>query len=102
MTTSAFPLKMEVFVHSHADTGEPLQLDVFSVEGWVPVPFISWLIEQRECPDVLDMFSDLELNTPYRVQIEFWYEPADECAPGGWWFDVKYVEPRHSETLEPS
>jgi len=97
MCSESVTLTMDVWIHSHYETGEHMYWDVFNVSGEnIPWNLMQYLfcddrIDERM--DDLDVFKDLDSETPYTVTVVM----GSETAPGGGWYisrllDVKRME----------
>lgn len=93
-------LTMEVWVHSHHDTGEPIDWEVLSVSGKdIPTDLLLYLVSPEHHSERLDDLSDLKKIEPetvarIRVVMEL------ETAPGGGWY-IDRVLNVNGDPVEP-
>lgn len=75
-------LEMDIWLHSHYQTGEMLDFEIFSISGQnIPIGLLEYLISDERNED-LPKFSGLELDHPYHILAEVDYE---EYGNGGWY-----------------
>ena len=92
-------LKMDVWVHSHSETGARLSWDWFNISGdKIPATVIDYLSSDERQED-LDEFNDLKTEQIYDVTVVMEYEPGDESI--GLW-DGWYIARLESATPPPS
>lgn len=89
-------IKLEVFVHSHFETGEPIEVDVFSCKGCVD---LVWLLElfdkdHKWHGDLATEIHDRVKCTEESIWIEC--EPMNDGMPEEWW--IEYIKEVKDET----
>ena len=69
----AMKLKAEVFVHSHCDTGEPLSIDIFMVDGIVNLcvlnDYVDGYSSDDDCHEFYDLCKETETTNWYDIEL---------------------------------
>jgi len=89
-------IAMNIWIHSHAETSEPLCWDLLSITGEdIPASVIEYLMSKESDEDI-DVFAPLEVEKPYLVIVTMDYESGDRDVGlnGGWYISKMdgYIE----------
>lgn len=84
--TESITIRMEVWIHSHFQTGEHIDWEFFSISGEdIPAELIHYLLNKDGADDVR-IFSELESEQIYKVSVTAEYQPGtEEYLPGSWY-----------------
>jgi hypothetical protein len=83
-------IKLEVFVHSHFETGEPIEVDVFTADGIVDLVWLFHIFDKEHkwhC-DLAALIHERVKITEESVWIEC--EPMNDGMPCEWW--IEYIK----------
>lgn len=65
--------KAEVFIHSHCDTGEPLEIDILMIDGFVNLSVLSDYIEnpctEDDCHEFYKLCKELDTANWYDLEL---------------------------------
>ena len=82
--------EIEVFLHSHFETGEPCEIDIFGItnvyEGTVPFESIKDIEESMA--DDINKFKGMKTEECYKVYGELKFETGDTLGDQTCWFEI--------------
>ena len=90
-------IELEVFVHSHFETGEAIEVDVFSAKGHID---LIWLFHIFDKDHIHHNELAKEIHKVINCTEEaIWIkcEPDNDGIPEEWWIDIKDLKENKEE-----